>query len=180
MTVGLNKALPLEVEAFRLVDPGEFSGQAQDLGAEVRKLLGELDKLASRLSCIDTTAAAGPKEEERATQAVALAVAVAKQTIKMRRQRAKLFGVGLFAEPGWDILLELYVAKAEDYKVTVGNACIAASVPMSSALRWCQLLEDRRIILRYQDTGDRRRRFVKLSDCANEKMTQLLVQIARQ
>ncbi len=179
MTGNLNLAVPLEIDALRLVEVGKPPAEISYLGTEVRRLLGELDRLASFLSGIGSDQAGSGSHDAPTGEAVVLAVAVAKQAIKMRRQRAKLFGVGLFAEPGWDILLELYVARAEDYKVTVGNACIAAAVPMSSALRWCQLLEDRRIILRYQDTGDRRRRFVKLSDCANEKMTQLLVQIAQ-
>lgn len=178
MTGNFSKAVPLKVEALRLAEIRNHPEETCDIGAEVRKLLGEVDKLASRLLQFSGDQADGTGDDARAIEE--MAVEAAKQSIRMRRQRAKLFGVGLFAEPGWDILLELYVARSEDYRVTVGNACIAASVPMSSALRWCQMLEDRRIILRYQDTGDRRLRFVKLSDCANDKMTKLLAQCAKQ
>lgn len=149
-----------------------------NLKDQVQQLSLYVEKLADRMPGVDQAGAI-----ESAAQTCSLesqAVNAARQGIKLRRQRAKLFGVGLFAEPGWDILLELYVARADDYEVTVGNACIAASVPMSSALRWCQMLEDRGIVHRYHDTADRRRRFLKLSDCAYEKMNRLMVRFVDQ
>ena len=149
-----------------------------DLMDRFRDLSMHVDQLASRVSSLG-----GEKDDDQwgdADNPETMALEMARQGIKIRRQREKIFGIGLFSEPVWDILLELYVARAEDYEVTVGNACIAASVPMSSALRWCQMLQDRHIVQRYRDPVDRRRRFLKLTDCAYGKMTQLLAHFGRQ
>jgi hypothetical protein len=40
----------------------------------------------------------------------------------------------LFADPGWDILLDLYAARQEGKQVSVSSLCIAAAVPPTTAL----------------------------------------------
>ncbi|KTF67504.1 hypothetical protein ATB93_17340 [Sphingomonas sp. WG] len=99
---------------------------------------------------------------------------MAKQALNVRQRRERMFGPGLFSEPVWDILLELYIARAEAADVPVGNACLAASVPMTSALRWCQLLQDRAVIYRERDPKDGRRVFLRMTDESFAKLTLLL------
>jgi DNA-binding MarR family transcriptional regulator len=86
--------------------------------------------------------------------------------LKARRMRGEFFEASLFADPAWDILLELYSAELEQQRVSVGSLCIGAAVPATTALRWITLLETRGLIRRTADPRDGRRYFVSLSDSA--------------
>jgi len=56
--------------------------------------------------------------------------------IRHRQLRAKFFDAGLFADPAWDILLDLTAARAEHARVSVTSLCSASGVPPTTALRW--------------------------------------------
>jgi hypothetical protein len=59
-----------------------------------------------------------------------------REIIKKRRLRERFFGAELFADPAWDILLDLKAAGLEGQNVSVSSLCIAAAVPPTTALRW--------------------------------------------
>lgn len=92
------------------------------------------------------------------------------RVIRQRRVRDRHFETGLFADPAWDILLDLTLARAEDRRVSVSSLCIAAAVPATTALRWITLMTEKGILQREQDEDDKRRVFVTLSDSAAEAM----------
>jgi DNA-binding MarR family transcriptional regulator len=90
--------------------------------------------------------------------------------LKLRRHRDRFFASELFADPAWDILLELYAAALGQFRVSVSNLCIAAAVPPTTALRWIKQLEEAGLIERRADPTDGRRQFVMLSDEALSSM----------
>jgi len=93
---------------------------------------------------------------------------------QLRRRRGQFFGPDLFAEPGWDILLDLYIAGREGREVCVSGACAGASVPHTTALRWLKWLEDAALVVRRCDLSDARRTHVELSETARRRMDILL------
>lgn len=93
-----------------------------------------------------------------------------RERIRQRRLREKLFGTDLFADPAWDMMLDLYAAQLEGNEVSVSSLCIAAAVPTTTALRWIKLLSQRGWLLRSHDPGDGRRVNMHLSDTALEKL----------
>ena len=90
--------------------------------------------------------------------------------LKLRRRRDSFFNSELFADPAWDILLELYAADLGQVRITITSLCIAAAVPPTTALRWIKQLENEGIILRRDDPVDGRRKFVMLSPKALDAM----------
>jgi hypothetical protein len=84
--------------------------------------------------------------------------------VRARRLRDEHFPDDLFADPAWDILLDLMAARLERKQVTVSSLCIAAAVPPTTALRWISVLTERGMVVRVADSADRRRAFVELSD----------------
>lgn len=84
--------------------------------------------------------------------------------IRKRRQRERFFPADLFADPAWDILLDLYAAHLEGRNISVSSACIAAAVPATTALRWLKTLSDDGQIVRVPDLADGRRIFVAISE----------------
>ena len=83
--------------------------------------------------------------------------------IRSRRLREQFFADGLFADPAWDMLLDLYAAELERRPVSVSSLCIAASVPPTTALRWIGTMHDAGLFERHADPSDRRRAYIALS-----------------
>lgn len=84
--------------------------------------------------------------------------------IRARRLRDQFFRNDLFADPAWDMLLDLMAARIEKGRVAVSSLCIAAAVPPTTALRWIKALTDRGLFVRSADPLDGRRVYIALSD----------------
>ena len=82
---------------------------------------------------------------------------------RARTNRSRLFDPELFADPAWDILLDLFASSLEQRRVSVSGLCAASGVPATTALRWMATLEAHELILRLKDPLDARRVFVMLS-----------------
>lgn len=93
-----------------------------------------------------------------------------RQLIQWRRLRERHFGPGLFADPAWDILIELAASHVERRSVPVSSLCAAAAVPSTTALRWINILVDRGLVVRESDPRDKRRVYVRLSQTGLQKM----------
>lgn len=93
-----------------------------------------------------------------------------RRIIRQRRLREELFPADMFADPAWDMLLDLYAAKLDRARVSVSSLCIAAAVPATTALRWIKTLTETGIFRREADQLDGRRIFVALSDQATDAM----------
>lgn len=91
-------------------------------------------------------------------------------TIRARRLRDQHFASELFADPAWDMLLDLYAARLEGRRVSVSSLCIAASVPPTTALRWIGTMHDAELFGREPDPTDKRRAHITLTDRAAAAM----------
>jgi hypothetical protein len=90
--------------------------------------------------------------------------------IRSRRMRAQFFTGELFADPAWDMLLDLYAARLEDRRVSVSSLCIAAAVPPTTALRWISTMHEAGLFERQADPVDRRRAYIVLSETGLQGM----------
>lgn len=90
--------------------------------------------------------------------------------IRGRRLRESFFDSLLFADPVWDILLDLYLAKLDQRRTTVSALCAAAAVPSTTALRHISSLEERGLITREPSRFDQRVIHVELTDVSFERM----------
>lgn len=89
-----------------------------------------------------------------------------RKIIRQRQLRARFFEGDLFADPAWDMLLDLAASRAEHKRVSVTSLCIASGVPPTTALRWISQMTDVGLFCRAEDESDRRRAFITLSDKA--------------
>src|SRR3546814_14216668 len=77
--------------------------------------------------------------------------------------RDRYFDGDLFADPAWDMLLDLYLAAERNTRpVSISSLCIASAVPATTALRWIKTFEDLQLISRRADPSDGRRIFIQL------------------
>jgi DNA-binding MarR family transcriptional regulator len=102
-----------------------------------------------------------------------------RQAIRSRRLRSQFFDEGLFEDPAWDMLLDLFAADLERAQVSVSSLCIAAAVAPTTALRWISKMTEAGLFLRQPDPFDRRRAFMALSDKAQEGMRQYCTAVRR-
>ncbi len=93
-----------------------------------------------------------------------------RRILRQRQQRARFFDGELFADPAWDMLLDLTAARAEMKRVSVTSLCIAAAVPPTTALRWIGQLVQTGLLQRVEDRSDRRRAFIELTDKSADSM----------
>lgn len=102
-----------------------------------------------------------------------------RRIIAHRQMRSKFFDSELFADPAWDILLDLTAARAEHVRVSVTSLCIASGVPPTTALRWISQMTEAGLLERVEDESDRRRAFVALSDSSADAMARYFAELGK-
>ncbi|NVE94657.1 helix-turn-helix domain-containing protein [Altererythrobacter lutimaris] len=154
-----------QVEAIaRKIDGFAESGP----GTEPETTLANLSK--PRFEVVDNDAAS--------TAALKLPdAAVVRKIIQHRQARARFFDSELFADPAWDMLLDLTAAHSEGQQVCVSSLCIAAGVPATTALRWIRQMVDQGIFTRVEDENDKRRAFIALSENSRQGMARYFAAI---
>lgn len=102
-----------------------------------------------------------------------------RKIIRQRQLRAQFLGAELFADPAWDMLLDLTAARAEHTRVSVTSLCIASGVPPTTALRWISQMTEAGILQRVEDESDRRRAFIELSEKTAEAMARYFAELGK-
>lgn len=100
---------------------------------------------------------------------------LAKLAYGARRRRDAAAGIGgLFGEPAWDILLDVFIAQKSRREVQVSSVCLDAGVPSTTILRWLTRLEQEGLIYRASDNVDGRRRYVRLTEAGEALMERVI------
>lgn len=164
-------AVALAGRAGRLREEGDESEAAR-----LKRLNDEIARIADLLARLgrDATPLSGMQDRRRDFRAEAddgvIAPAEIRRAIRARRLRGQFFGDGLFEDPAWDMLLDLFAADLEGAQVSVSSLCIAAAVAPTTALRWIGRLTEAGLFDRLPDPADRRRAFLTLSPRARTAM----------
>ncbi len=162
--------------------PLRISDVASDKNAErLRQLSDEVSRIASTLARLS----AGPGQPRRrrskpppmATCRRSRADTV-RSVIRARRLRARYFPEELFADPAWDMLLDLLQAEIAHLRVPVSSLCIAAAVPATTALRWLKTMVSQGIFMRRADPHDGRRVFVELAPQTSHALRRYFAEVA--
>ena len=126
----------------------------------LRKLSEDAGRIAETLSSL----AEAPQAFRGEGETEVLDATAIRAIIRARRLRESYFPASLFADPAWDMLLDLMAARLEGTPVAVSSLCIASAVPATTALRWIRTLTDKGLLVRVADPRDGRRVFIDLSD----------------
>ena len=102
-----------------------------------------------------------------------------RQIIAQRKARERFLDGDLFADPAWDMLLDLTAARVERPRVCVTSLCIASGVPPTTALRWIGQMVEAGLFQRVEDETDRRRAFIDLTDKAVDAMARYFEEVGR-
>lgn len=104
-------------------------------------------------------------------------VEVAERLIWEFDQRTLCFPDCNFPDGAWLILLDLYDQQGGPLKISISSACIAARVPLTTALRHIRRLLDDGWLIKISDLHDRRKHYLELSETAKLFMTRYLTRI---
>lgn len=135
--------------------------------ARLQQLSEEVGRIASVLAALsedDAAAAAVAAATAPESEGEKIEAGFIRSIIRARRLRDHFFKSDIFADPAWDMMLDLMAARAERQRVAVSSLCIAAAVPPTTALRWIKALADQGVFVRIADPEDGRRVFIELSD----------------
>ncbi len=106
-------------------------------------------------------------------------VHLARRIAHWRRRRDQLLDSVIFADPEWDILLDLFAENGAGRNVSMSSLCIAAAVPTTTAVRCINAMVDQKVLARTRDPNDARRVLVKMTEPTRAKMRAWLVQVAQ-
>jgi hypothetical protein len=95
---------------------------------------------------------------------------IVRAVIAARRARERIVGSDLFADPAWDMLLELYAASVAQRRVSISDLSIASTVAATTSLRWIDKLESVGLLTRRNDPLDARRIWIEISADGTARM----------
>ena len=153
----------------QLHDVGRSSERLQQLSEEVGRIANALAELSEHE--VDA--------RPRKTGGDEIDAAKVKAMIRARRLRDQYFRPELFADPAWDMLLDLMAARLCGQRVAVSSLCIAAAVPATTALRWIKTMTEHGLFVRVADPQDGRRVYIELSDQAAAALESYLRAVQR-
>jgi len=147
----------------------------RQLSDEVNRIAATLARLSSTApvaSVAVTTSAVSGEVPDIAPESV-------RSVIRARRLRSRFFDEELFADPAWDMLLDLLQAELSHLRVPVSSLCIAAAVPATTALRWLKTMVDQGLFVRRADPHDGRRVFVELAPDTSNALHRYFAEVER-
>ena len=162
------------------VEDRYVSDVGKDNAVRLRQLSDEMGRIAATLARLST----GPgspavKPSETTSPSPDVEAETVRAVIRARRLRARFFSEELFADPAWDMLLDLLQAEIAQLRVPVSSLCIAAAVPATTALRWIKTMTEQGLFVRRADPHDGRRVFVELAPAASDAMRRYFAEIGK-
>ena len=155
---------------------------ASDQSADrLRQLSDEVSRIASTLARLSTEprVAAQPAQPVNDVDVPPVSADTVRAVIRARRLRTRFFEEDPFADPAWDMLLDLLQAEIAQLRVPVSSLCIAAAVPATTALRWLKTMTDKGLFVRRADPHDGRRIFVELAPATSVAMRRYFAEVGK-
>ncbi|MCY7397246.1 MAG: winged helix DNA-binding protein, partial [Sphingomonas bacterium] len=181
----VERATALALSRVGLDGPTMLHDIAHDPAARrLKQLSDEVGRIAATLARLSTGPDAATSTVERPVDRVgdvpAASGEMVRNVIRARRLRARFFQEELFADPAWDMLLDLLQAEIAQHRVPVSSLCIAAAVPATTALRWIKTMTDSGLFRRRADPHDGRRVFIELAPDASLAMRRYFAEVGAQ
>lgn len=141
------------------------------------QILRAINSLSERINQVEgllfegNAVARMPSDEKLATIASSLA--------RMRNRRSRFFPASLFAEPSWDILLDLFISQVRGTCVATTSLCLAANAPQATALRHIAILEEHGLLSRFGAPEDKRLVLVQITAKGYGQMRKCLGELVK-
>jgi len=173
------RAAALAVATSGIARPSRVADITADRNAaRLRQLSDEVSRIATTLARLSTgPAATRPIDIDDAGSVPDVSMDMLRAIIRARRLRSRYFDEELFADPAWDMLLDLLQAELSKLRVPVSSLCIAAAVPATTALRWLKTMVQQGLFVRRADPHDGRRVFVELAPHTSQALRRYFAEV---
>ena len=131
------------------------SEAAEDIRNNMLELARRVAELEARAGEDGVPRSLGFSDDKMAT--------IASSIYRSRKFRANYFGAELFAEPAWDMLLDLFINRIRGARVSTTSLCLAAGVPQATGLRWIETLAQHELVRRFRAPDDARLKLVEIT-----------------
>lgn len=108
------------------------------------------------------------------------ALAIARALKENFAKREEVLPILPACNPGWRILIELYIARRERVRVSITDITLLTNLAGATSLRWLKLLDDGGLVIRQPDINDRRRFWLCLTDRGLGTVSEVLENMAAQ
>jgi DNA-binding MarR family transcriptional regulator len=150
----------------------QSAARLRQLSEEVSRIAASLARLSSGPGAVAPIIDSAPRAD-----APEISAETVRTVIRARRLRARYFSEELFADPAWDMLLDLLQAEIAHLRVPVSSLCIAAAVPATTALRWLKTMVSEGLFIRRADPHDGRRVFVELAPDTSDALRRYFAEV---
>ena len=84
-------------------------------------------------------------------------------------------GNGLFANSCWNMCLDIFICDLKDQRITVSSIAHSSGIPMTTAMRYINVMVEQGLLKKTPNSADNRMIFVSVSDDCSDKITELLM-----
>ncbi|HEY9090341.1 helix-turn-helix domain-containing protein [Parasphingorhabdus sp.] len=103
----------------------------------------------------------------------------AEKLLKWGRFKAETldFGSGLFADSCWNMCLDTYICDLKGKKVTVSSIAHGSGIPMTTAMRYLNVMTEEGMLQKSPNPSDNRMIFLSISASCKAKISAILRQL---
>lgn len=100
----------------------------------------------------------------------------AENLLKWSRLKAQYLnlGTGLFSDSCWDMCLDIYICDLKDERITVSSVAHSSGIPMTTAMRYINVMSEEGLLEKTPNPSDNRMIFVSTSASCKERMSDVL------
>lgn len=100
----------------------------------------------------------------------------AKKHLQWSRAKGQLMdpGNGLFSDGCWNMCLDIYICNLNEQPVTVSSIAHSSGIPMSTAMRYINVMAEQKLLLKSLNPADNRMVFISISAAGMENITKIL------
>lgn len=98
-----------------------------------------------------------------------------RQNLELREKRLPFLPS---CNPGWKILIEIFIAHSENKPISITDLSHLSAIPTATSLRWLAILAEHGLVTRTPDTNDRRRTWLELTPAGQAVVEEILVDMA--
>lgn len=139
--------------------------------------IGSIDEITRRLDDLLQTVSDAPDGAEPPALKDGI-LRVARRAWKAQRERERILGPSLAADPAWIILLDLFIARMEEREVTVRSLRSATGLSEATILRWVAQLVQVKMVLRLGEEADPRVARLALTEAGLNGMCDYFIRIS--
>ncbi len=100
----------------------------------------------------------------------------AEKLLKWSRLKADTLnlGAGLFADSCWNMCLDTYICDLKGEKITVSSIAHSSGIPMTTAMRYINVMAEQGLLEKTQNPSDNRMIFISTSATCKDKVSTIL------